>query len=411
MKKYIVVILTILLLTGCNSSSNNIIDKITQKKVKESLPEGTYINVLNDVEVFSDTNILDIVDTNIEIKDNIKLDTEKTGINSVAIEYTYNGKKDNYLFKYNVADTVKPIYLSANQNVTLLVNDDTNPCDSINIADNYDRIPTCDIVGNYNMEVPGTYNVKYVIKDEAGNENEKDLTINYVKELPEKKKTPSTPSTSYVDFEWVKNKYKNDNTEVGLDISRWQGDLSVENFEQMKEAGASFIMMRIGVSNDIDEDLAMDSKYKNNIKNAKAAGLKVGVYLYTTAINDDMAKEAANFVINCLDGESLDFPVVFDWENWSKFRKYQISIHDLNNTFLTFDKELQKNNLSAMLYSSKYYLQIMWEDRLKDNYPVWLAHYNEHGTDYTGKYKMWQLCSDGRIAGINGNVDVNVLYN
>ena len=52
----------------------------------------------------------------------------------------------------------------------------------------------------------------------------------------------------------------------------------------------------------------------------------------------------------------------------------------------------------------------MWENRIKDNYPVWLAHYNENGTDYTGKYTMWQLCSDGRIAGINGDVDINVLY-
>ena len=409
MKKYIVLILSVLLLTGCNSS-NNIVEMITHNKVKESLMEGAYIQVKNDIEVFSTVNIKDIVDTNIEIKDNIQLDTEKTGFNSVAIEYTYNGKKDNYLFKYYVSDTVKPIYLSASQNVTLLVHDDTNPCDSINIADNYDSIPTCEIVGDYNMEEPGTYKVKYVIKDEAGNENEKDLTINYVKELPTKQSKPSNPSTSFVDFEWVKNRYKKDNTEVGLDISRWQGELSVENFEEIKNAGASFIMMRIGVSNDVDEELSMDSKYKNNIKNAKEAGLKVGVYLYTTAINEEMAKTAANFVIDCLDGESLDFPVVFDWENWSKFRKYQISIHELNNTFLAFDKELQKHNLSAMLYSSKYYLQIMWEDRIKDNYPVWLAHYNEYGTDYTGKFDMWQLCSDGRIPGINGNVDINVLY-
>ena len=402
MKKYIVVILSILLLTGCDINFT--------KKVKETLPEGAYIHVPEFVEVFSDTYIKDIVDTNIEIKDNIKLDTEKTGINSVAIEYTYNGKSSNYLFKYMVTDTVKPIYLSANQNVTLLVHDETNPCDSINIADNYDKIPTCEIVGDYNMEVPGTYKVKYVISDEDGNKNEKDLTINYVKELPQKEKKQSNPSTSYVDFQWVKDKYLTDNTEVGLDISRWQGDLSVENFEQIKEAGATFIMMRIGVSNKPDEELAMDSKYKNNIKNAKEAGLKVGVYLYTAAINEDMAKEAANFVIKCLDGETLDFPIVFDWENWSKFRSYQISIHDLNNVFLTFDKELQKHNLSSMLYSSKYYLQIMWENRIKDNYPVWLAHYNENGTDYTGKYTMWQLCSDGRIAGINGDVDINVLY-
>ena len=170
-------------------------------------------------------------------------------------------------------------------------------------------------------------------------------------------------------------------------------------------------MMRIGVSNDVGEELSMDSKYKQNIERAKEAGLKVGVYVYTTAINEDMAKEAANFVIDCLDGVKLDFPIVFDWENWSKFRKYEISIHDLNNTFIAFDKELQKHNLSAMLYSSKYYLNAMWEDRVKNNYQVWLAHYTDNKmTDYDGKFNMWQMCSDGRIDGINGDVDIDVLF-
>ena len=72
--------------------------------------------------------------------------------------------------------------------------------------------------------------------------------------------------------------------------------------------------------------------------------------------------------IDTLDGETLDFPIVFDWENWSKFRSYQISIHELNNTFVTFANELKKNNLDAMVYGSKHYLEIMWEDRIKNNY-------------------------------------------
>ena len=64
-----------------------------------------------------------------------------------------------------------------------------------------------------------------------------------------------------------------------------------------------------------------------------------------------------------------------------------------------------------MLYGSKHYLGIMWEDKIKNNYPVWLAHYTSHSkTDYEGKYMMWQVCSDGIIPGIKGFVDVDILY-
>ena len=60
-----------------------------------------------------------------------------------------------------------------------------------------------------------------------------------------------------------------------------------------------------------------------------------------------------------------------------------------------------------MLYSSKYYLENIW---YKTNYKVWLAHYTE-STNYQGEYYIWQLCSNGKVNGINDNlVDLNVMY-
>ena len=302
---------------------------------------------------------------------------------------------------------IRPIFLSAATSKTILVNDDTNPCDSINIADNYSRVPTCEIKGEYNIEKVGKYNVKYVIKDEQNNTNEKELTINVVKELPQENNKSSAPVSEMIPISTIINKYKKSNTEIGIDVSRWQGDV---DYNAVKAAGVEFVMMRIGVSNDIDEDLSMDSKYQQNIKNAKEAGLKVGVYVYTTAINDDMARDTAKWVLNILDGTELDLPVVFDWENWSKFRKYQISIHDLNKAFLTFASVIEEKGYKPMLYGSKYYLENMWEEKTKNKYPVWLAHYTNDMTNYQGKFMMWQTCSDGRVDGINGDVDIDIMY-
>ena len=408
MKKYIwLLIIPLLLLTGCDKKIT--IDEIIHEDYNK-LPENAYITINKEIEVFTEPNIKDIVDTNMELTD-IKLDTETIGENTQLVEYTYEGKTSKYNLKYTVVDKTAPIFLSAATYRTIQIHDDDNPCDSINIADNYTSIPTCEIIGDYNYEQIGTYKVKYQIKDESNNINEKDLTINIVKELPSGGGSSGGSTDSGLSFSYLKNKYAESNTEFGIDISKWQGDLTVDNFREIKNAGATFVMMRIAVSNKPEEALATDSKYKNNIKNAKEAGLKVGVYVYNTAINEEMGKETAQYVLKELNGESLDFPIVFDWENWSKFRTYQISIHELNKTFLAFADEIEKNNYKAMLYGSKHYLGIMWEDKIKNNYPVWLAHYTSHSkTDYEGKYMMWQVCSDGIIPGIKGFVDVDILY-
>ena len=160
-----------------------------------------------------------------------------------------------------------------------------------------------------------------------------------------------------------------------------------------------------------DELVAVLDEYADKFDSVVIAEPLLGeVGTDATAINEDMGRDTAKWVANIVDDVELDFPVVFDWENWSKFRKYQISIHDLNNTFRAFDEELKKHNLSAMLYGSKYYLETMWEEDIKNNYPVWLAHYTNEMTDYQGKFKMWQMCSDGRIDGIQGDVDIDILY-
>ena len=67
---------------------------------------------------------------------------------------------------------------------------------------------------------------------------------------------------------------------------------------------------------------------------------------------------------------------------------------------------IQNRGYQGMLYSSKNYLEKVWFDI---GYPVWLAHYTSK-TSYTGKYDYWQLCSNGKVPGISGNVDINIYY-
>ena len=289
------------------------------------------------------------------------------------------------------------------------MNEKINFCENISYADNYDRNPKCKIIGNFDNTTKGEYELKYVIKDKYNNSDEKDL---YVKVKDENDiddySDDYDDNNNYEDdalyFKDVIKRYKNKDNMIGIDVSYYQQNI---DYKKVKKSGCEFVIIRMAVNSDIDKDISLDSFYKKNIKKAKEAGLKVGVYVYTTAINKKMAKNHANYLIKELNNEKLDFPIAFDFENWSDFKNYKISTYDVTNSFLTFKKILNENGYDAMLYSSLNYLNKVW--MFNDTYKVWLAHYTDQ-TTYQGKYVMWQLANNGLIDGIDGYVDVDIYY-
>ena len=98
-------------------------------------------------------------------------------------------------------------------------------------------------------------------------------------------------------------------------------------------------------------------------------------------------------------------PVAFDFEDWKNIGLAKLSIYDINKNAKTFLNEIKKDGYKVMNYGSKHYLENIWDI----DYPTWLAHYTKK-TNYSKEYKMWQLTENGLISGIQGFVDVNVLY-
>ena len=296
-------------------------------------------------------------------------------------------------------DLSKPRILSSGDRY-VTVNSDVWLCDYIMYGDEFDKEPVCRVEGDYDLNTIGSYNIKYIVSDEAGNEEYFDTVLHVIEE--------SDDNTSYRDtttyFSDVVKNNKNDNTLIGIDVSSWQGDV---DYKSVKESGAEFVFIRIGVELSKDGKVEIDSTYKENIKNAKEAGLKVGVYFYSIALDKDTAKEHAEWVLNTLNKEELDLPIVFDWESFNNWNSYKMSFHDINEIANTFIKTVEDAGYKGMLYSSKFYLENIWTN--KHNYPVWLAHYTNN-TNYEGDYYVWQMCNDGIIDGINGDVDIDILY-
>ena len=385
--KIIIIFVALLMLCGCN------------KVIIDSIPKDYYINIKNsNIDIYSDTKLSDIIDTNVKFND-VLLNTNSIGNKIYNLKFKINKKRYLYHIKYSVKDLTKPRILSSSDRY-IPVGKDVYLCDYIMYGDNYDNEPVCRVEGEYDLNKIGNYNIKYIVGDEAGNEEYFETILHVYEPSNETKKSKKT--ITY--FSDVVSEHKNDKTKIGIDVSRWQGDI---DFKKVKEAGAEFVFIRIGVESKQGEEIGMDSKYKQNIKKAKEAGLDVGVYLYTIALNKDVARSHAEWVVKALDGEKLDLPIVFDWENFNKWNEYKLSFHDINSIADTFIETVKKAGYEGMLYSSKFYLENIWEN--KNDYPVWLAHYTDE-TNYTGKYKIWQMCNDGVIDGINGDVDIDIMY-
>ena len=390
------------------------------------MPKGAEILVKDEkIEVYDDkTTLYDLIkDSNVEFfTDNVKLDTSSIGEKTITMKYKYNGfKKYKFDVNYEVVDTTKPIFIkqppAANSfYIDEASNEDLEKIKSkVSYADNYDIYPTLNVEGEVNFSELGTYKLKYIIKDSAGNENSVSSEIT-IKERPvitkdnnekEPEPEPEEEEDNFTSFaEHIENNKKY-NTMVGIDISKWQGEV---DFEKVKEAGCEFVIMRIGVMKDKDSELVKDNTFDDNYKNAKAAGLKVGIYVYSEANNVDTAVSNAEFIINTLNGDKLDFPVAFDWESWSYFNSMEMNLHMLNEMYDAFSDKLKESGYETMLYASQNYLNNVWMD-LKD-YTLWVARYSSKDPEIENGNKciLWQNSSTGRIDGIEGDVDLDIFY-
>lgn len=335
-----------------------------------------------------------------KIVDDYYFNTDSLGKKKIDFEYINDdGIKIKYNYEINVVDREAPlIWLGKSYNVTRGSED--NLIDKIMCGDNYDNNPECVIEGDYNLDNVGSYNLVFKATDSSGNVSKKKFILN-VNEASSKKESNGVKSVT--EFSDVIKNYKNDNTQIGIDVSKWQGDI---DFSKLKSAGVEFVIIRIGSSTGINGENFIDSKFIQNIKNANSVGIPVGVYFYSYANSVDRAISDAKWIIENIKDYKVELPIAFDWENWGSFNTYELSFFGLTNMAKRFMDTVKDAGYDAMLYSSKTYLENIW---MSVDYPVWLAHYTKN-TNYAGDYSYWQICSNGRVDGINGDVDIDIRY-
>lgn len=359
------------------------------------------VNTINNlaVEVYSEIKLKDLIKSiNGELLKNETINTKKIGKQTIKFEYINDENiKVPYSFDINVVDSTAPI-LSDVKALTLTKGYEGKVENKIFCADNYDDNPKCEIIGDYNLNEVGTYNVTYKATDSSNNTASIPLTLNIIEK--ENNIKPQEPTTT--NFEDIKTKYKKENTKIGIDVSYHQGDI---DFQKVKDAGVEFAFIRVGYGYDKEGKNVIDSNFIKNIKGFNKVGIPVGIYFFSYAENDKEAKKQAEWVLKKIKKYKVELPLVFDWENWSTYQDYHLSLYHLNSLANTFIKTVEDKGYKGMLYSSKNYLQYAWND----NYNVWIAHYNEN-VNYEGMYNLWQICDDGKVNGIDKTVDIDIMY-
>ena len=196
---------------------------------------------------------------------------------------------------------------------------------------------------------------------------------------------------------------------LGIDVSYAQG---VIDWNKVANAGIKFAIIRAAFRGYGTGRIVADEWFERNIKGATAAGIKVGVYFFSQAINETEGAEEADYIINQIKHYKVTLPVVIDTEYVSDSRARGNSISKTTRTAAVkaFCERSLQRGYTPMIYASTSWLNNQLDMSKLSKYKVWVAQYYNRVT-YTGKYQCWQYTSSGHVDGINTKVDMNYWYN
>lgn len=193
----------------------------------------------------------------------------------------------------------------------------------------------------------------------------------------------------------------------GIDVSSYQQNI---DWQKVKEAGIEFAIIRLGYRGYSSGKLDLDDCFLENMEGAAAAGIDVGVYFFSQALNEEEATEEAEYVINWLRGYDLTYPVVFDWEEVDvEARTDEMNMLKLTSCALAFCEKIEEAGYRAAVYFNQAYgYQQLYLPSLKE-FDFWLASYEEIPT-FGFDFQMWQYTDRGTVDGIEGPVDLNIYF-
>ncbi len=205
---------------------------------------------------------------------------------------------------------------------------------------------------------------------------------------------------------------------TGVDVSRYQGTI---DWQKLSTSSVDFAMIRLGYRSSSDGSIVEDSNARYNLQEAQKNNIMLGAYFFSTAVNEEEAKEEANWAADLVDQYSITYPIAYDCEGYQKpeSRQNGLSKQERTEIALAFLKQIEKRGYEGMFYSSKNEMEEdhQWQvSKIEKKYKIWVAQYPAEpypiteASSYSGEHQMWQHTTNGVVPGIAQNVDLNVAY-
>lgn len=205
----------------------------------------------------------------------------------------------------------------------------------------------------------------------------------------------------------INPKLSDEGYSFGIDVSKFQGNI---DWQKVADAGVDFAIIRLGYRGSESGALVEDSFFLENINGASEAGIKVGLYFFTQAINEVEAVEEASVVLSLARRYDIEYPIFIDTESAGGNGRAD-GLDKATRTAVcdAFCKTIENDGYIPGIYASKnWYNDRIEYDDLKQ-YTIWLAQYTKEPT-FDENYHIWQYTSKGKIDGISGNVDLNISF-
>lgn len=193
---------------------------------------------------------------------------------------------------------------------------------------------------------------------------------------------------------------------VGIDVSTHQG---VIDWQAVADAGVEFAILRVGYRGSTEGKLYEDEQFRENLDGARAAGLKLGVYFFSQALTPEEAEEEAVFACRLLDGEKLDLPVFYDWEEVSGGSRVESAASvPMTDCTIAFCEAVERKGYTAGVYFNQTYGYQYLELAELQDYTLWLAEYG-NTPSFGYHFDCLQYTDSGTVNGIEGQVDLDLL--
>ncbi len=195
-----------------------------------------------------------------------------------------------------------------------------------------------------------------------------------------------------------------DKYKAGIDVSQHQEKI---DWEKVKDMGVDFAILRLGWIGNRDNH-KIDTYFERNYSECKRLNIPVGVYVYCYSNSVKHIKEGADWTIKKLNGKSLELPVFIDMEDSSITH---VGKKELSKMCVEYNNIIAKAGYKPGIYANRYWFDTYLEKDLRTKYTCWIAHYTSSSSvNYEDTFTIWQYSSAGKVGGISGNADLDIMY-